>query len=114
MFDIKIKKHDLFGFISLNGEMDLSSSFKLKDAVNSLLYDDIKNVIIDFSALKYIDSSGIGALLRINSEFSIPDRNLWLINITGQVNEVIRLAKLNNYFPISTLKDAIDTIIRNK
>ena len=113
MMDIKIQKHELFNLISLIGEMDLSSSFKLKDAVRSLLTQDVKNIIIDFKNLNYIDSSGIGALLRINSQLNMPGKSLWLINITGQVYEIIKLAKLHEYFPITTLKNAFENIKKN-
>ena len=113
MMDLKIQKHDLCNIISLIGDMDLSSTFKLKDTVRSFIDEDVKNVIIDFKNLSYIDSSGIGALLRINSQFSIPGKSLWFINITGQVLEIIKLAKLHEYFPITTFNEAIENIKKN-
>ncbi len=113
MMEINIKEYNLFNFISLKGDLDLANSYKLKDTINSLLHKDVKNIIIDFKDLKYIDSSGIGALLRINSQFNNPGKRLWLINIIGQVYEIIKLARLYEYFPISTLKDAIEDIKKN-
>lgn len=105
--DIKIEKFPSYQIIKVIGDMDLYSSFKLKDAINELLREDVNNYIIDFQDLKYIDSSGIGALLRINYQLDSPDKSLWLVNLNGQVNEIIKLAKLHEYFPITTLDDAI-------
>lgn len=110
MMNINIKENDLFSLVSLAGDLDLGSSYKLKDEINSLSSKDVKNIIIDFKELNYIDSSGIGALLRINSQFNSPGKSLWLINITGQVHEIIKLARLYEYFPISTYNNAIENI----
>ena len=43
----------------------------------------------------------------------MPGKSLWLINITGQVYEIIKLAKLHEYFPITTLKNAFENIKKN-
>ena len=108
--EIKVEKFPSYQIIKIIGDMDLYSSFKLKDAVNDMLKEDVNNYIIDFQDLKYIDSSGIGALLRINYQLDSPDKSLWLVNLQGQVSEIIKLAKLHEYFPITTLEDAISKI----
>lgn len=110
MININIKEYKFFSLVRLTGDLDLGSSYKLKDEINSLFNKSVKNVIMDFTELKYIDSSGIGALIRINSQFSSPGKSLWFINITGQVNEIIKLARLYEYFPITTYKNAIENI----
>lgn len=108
--EIKIEKFPSYQIVKVIGDMDLYSSFKLKEAVNSMMKENVNNCIIDFQELKYIDSSGIGALLRINSLLDSPDKSFWLVNIQGQVKDIIKLARLYEYFPITTLEDAIQKI----
>jgi anti-sigma B factor antagonist len=108
--EIKIEKFPSYQIVKVIGDMDLYSSFKLKEAVNSMMKEKVNNCIIDFQELKYIDSSGIGALLRINSLLDFPDKSFWIVNIQGQVKDIIKLARLYEYFPITTLEDAIQKI----
>ena len=46
MMDIIIKENDLFNLITLIGDLDLASSYKLKDTIRSLLNNNIINIII--------------------------------------------------------------------
>lgn len=98
--ELILQEYPTYYLIFLNGELDLYNSFKLKEAFNIMIKKDIKKYIIDFKGLKYIDSSGIGALIRINSLTSQPDMSLKMVNMQGQVKEMIKLTKLHEYFPI--------------
>lgn len=56
--------------IFLNGTLDISTVHKFDEMVNKI--DGINLLIIDFSNLEFIDSTGIGALL----EFILKARNI--------------------------------------
>lgn len=112
--ELILQEYPTYHLILLSGELDLYNSYKLKETVNLMIKRDIKNYIIDFKDLKYIDSSGIGALIRINNLIGHPGMNLRLININGQVKQMIELTKLHEYFPIvENLDEAVKQIDAN-
>ena len=111
--EVKIEKFQTYSIIKLLGELDLYSSFKLRELINSLLDENIKNCIIDFQDLKYIDSSGIGALIKLHYQLDSPGKSLWLVNVKDQVKSIIELTKLDEYFQITFLENAISKIVSN-
>ena len=106
--ELLLHEYPTYFLVDISGELDLYNSFKLKETFNLMVKKDIKRYIIDFKNLKYIDSSGIGALIRINFLINQPGMSLKMINLNGQVKEMIKLTKLYEYFPIvNNLEDAI-------
>lgn len=113
-FTINIDKDPAYYVLNLIGEMDLYGKFKLKDAIKECNNDNMKNIIINFDKLSYIDSSGIGALIRINSEYLDSSKKLVFTNLHDSVEQIIKLAMLQNYFPIvKNLEEAIKEIKKN-
>lgn len=108
--EVKINKFQSYSIINISGELDFLSSFQLKEFINTIIKENINNIIIDFQDLNFIDSSGIGALIKISILFDSPDKSLWLVNFHGQAEKTINLTRLNEYFHITTLENAISKI----
>ncbi len=50
--------------VSLTGELDHHSTEQIRTAIErSITEQDVKNLIFDFSALSFMDSSGIGMII---------------------------------------------------
>ena len=49
--------------IRIEGEVDVSNAFELRDALDTALADGAKEVEADFAEVAYIDSTGIGVLV---------------------------------------------------
>ena len=111
--EVKVNKFPFYYILDINGELDFLNSFKFKDLINSIIQENVNNVIIDFQNLSFIDSSGIGALINTSFKFDSPDKSLWLVNFHGQAEKTINLTRLNEYFSITTLDDAISKINTN-
>jgi anti-sigma B factor antagonist len=106
--EIKLKKYSTTYIIEVIGDMDLYSSFELKNIVTKMLAKDIKNYVVDMAKVDYIDSSGIGVLIHIYSNIKKLNRILKISNIHGSVEKVIKLTKLSQYFPIvGSVKEAL-------
>ena len=108
--DVKVNKFPSYYILVINGELDFLNSFKFKEMIESILEENINNLIIDFTNLNYIDSSGIGALIKTSFKFSSPGKSLWLVNFHGQAERTMFLTRLNEYFSITTLDDAVSKI----
>ncbi len=106
--EIKLKKYSTTYILEVVGDMDLYSSFELKNVVTKMLAKDIKNYVVDLAKVDYIDSSGIGVLIHIYSNIKKMNRILKISNVHGSVEKVIKLTKLSQYFPIvGSVKEAL-------
>jgi anti-sigma B factor antagonist len=97
--------------ISLDGEMDLYNSHKLKELVTGHFEGSTGPLILDFEGLSYIDSSGISVLLYTFTQAKKRRLGIWFVNVHGSVRKVIELTSLLGFFPIAdSLEDAVRTL----
>jgi anti-sigma B factor antagonist len=64
--DIKVNVREAQGdtyVVDLNGEIDVYTSPKVKDAVGDLIDKGHYNLIINLEKVRYIDSTGLGVLI---------------------------------------------------
>ena len=91
--DIRIL--DLSGKITL-GEGTLS----LRKAVRNVLENGTKDVILNLREVNYIDSSGLGELMRTYSSVNETGGRLKVLHITKRIGELLEVAKLASFFDI--------------
>lgn len=108
--EIKVNKFPSYYILNIIGKLDFLSSFQFKEFINSLIKENVNNMIINFQNLSFIDSAGIGTLIKINVLFDSYDKNLWLVNFQGEAEKTINSTRLNKQFPITTLDNAISII----
>ena len=85
--------------VALAGEIDLEQS----PAVRSLLLGAVargKDLLVDLSAVTYIDSSGIASLIEALQAAKEGGRELCLFAVSSRVMRVFELARLDKVFPI--------------
>jgi anti-sigma B factor antagonist len=82
--------------VKLIGEIDMSNAESLGRAITALVVDGTDRLVIDLTALEFMDSSGIAMLLRVTSDIdSVRLRNpsnvvRRIIESTG-LGEVLRV-----------------------
>ncbi|MBW3566153.1 MAG: STAS domain-containing protein [Acidobacteria bacterium] len=98
------KKHrDDFTILYVEGLIKLGESAEFfSSALESVLKDDDSNVMVDFTKIDYIDSTGIGELVGYLGKFGTQNRSLVLINPSERVLKLLKLAKLDSVFRIYT------------
>jgi anti-anti-sigma factor len=83
----------------------------LKAEMINLFQSDTVNLILDMSAVKYVDSSGLSALLVANRLVGEAQGLLVLAGITEHVMKLISISKLDHVFNIlPTVAEAIDAV----
>ena len=109
--EIKTRERFSIFVIDVIGDMDLYSSFRLKELVDKLTNENVRKFIINLDEVAYIDSSGVGSLIYINSLCKKKDINFKIVNVKGTVKRVIELTKLLGYLPIANSEeDAIQLL----
>ena len=104
------KKHsDTFTILYVEGLIKLGESAEFfSSALENVLKNESSNVIIDFTKIDYIDSTGIGELVGYLGKFTTQNRKLILVNPSERIMKLLKLAKLDTVFKIySTEEEAI-------
>jgi anti-sigma B factor antagonist len=96
------KKHlENFTILYVEGLIKLGESAEFfSAALENVLKNESTNVIIDFTKIDYIDSTGIGELVGYLGKFSNQNRKLILVNPSERIQKLLRLAKLDTMFRI--------------
>jgi anti-sigma B factor antagonist len=86
---------DITGRIVLGDELAV-----LRDAVRTLLTQGKKKIILNLAEVSYIDSSGVGELVRTFTSVRNQGGELKLLNLTQKVHDVLHVTKLYTVFDI--------------
>jgi len=96
------KKHvDNFTILYVEGLIKLGESAEFfSAALENVLKNESTNVIVDFTKIDYIDSTGIGELVGYLGKFTTQNRKLILVNPSERIMKLLKLAKLDAVFKI--------------
>lgn len=70
----------------------------LKDKVNSLLNQGQKKIILNLAEVPYIDSAGLGEIVRTYTTVSRQGGNLKLLSLTKRIADLLSITKLLTVF----------------
>jgi anti-sigma B factor antagonist len=84
---------DIKGKITL-GEGDE----QLKDKVNSLMNQGHKKILLNLEGVPYIDSAGLGEIVRTYTTVSRQGGSLKLLNLTKRITDLLSITKLLTVF----------------
>jgi anti-sigma B factor antagonist len=100
-----VNEHQGAIVIALDGDVDLEHSAAVRD----MLLEQVakgRNLMVDLSAVDYIDSSGIASLIEALQSAKRNDTRLELVSVSDQAMRVLRLARLDKVFGIHESLDA--------
>ncbi len=100
--DINIKKNSNQILFELDGSLDIYTSLDLKSALEEHVNGDNLEVIIDMERLNYIDSSGIGILIKALNYVQGLNGKLIVANLKPVIEKVFKVSGLTSYFEILT------------
>jgi anti-sigma B factor antagonist len=84
----------------LDERIDAHNSGELKQYLLQMVESGEKRIIVDLGYVRFIDSSGLGALLSGNKNILAKSGTLALTNIQQQVLAMFELTRLNRVFDI--------------
>lgn len=97
-FSVKIRQQGQVALIDVSGHLTFFEVGALRDAVQSLLKAQRKNILLNLSALQYLDSSGIGELARIYVAAVKQGGAMKVIGLTPKVEEILKITHLSQVF----------------
>ncbi|HET6179470.1 MAG TPA: STAS domain-containing protein [Candidatus Sulfotelmatobacter sp.] len=72
----------------------------LRSAVQNLVADGVKKIILNLAGVDYIDSSGVGELVGCFTSVRKSGGELKLLNVTQKIHDVLHVTKLYTVFDI--------------
>ena len=70
----------------------------LKDKVNSLLNQGRKKIVLNLAEVPYIDSAGLGEIVRTYTTVSRQGGSLKLLSLTKRITDLLAITKLLTVF----------------
>lgn len=114
MVEIETKIEEQLAIITINGDIDASSSIQLDDSLNKQLENKHLNVSIDCSDLNYISSAGLGVFMSYIEEFKSNDQQFILYGLSEKVKNVFDMLGLDQLMNIVTSKEEALKILDEK
>jgi anti-sigma B factor antagonist len=101
MLDITQRQTNGTTILDLSGNVIMGGGSKrLGEEVRRLSAEGNANVLLNFSDVKYLDSSGVGELLALSNALSQAEGTLKLTNLSPKVEEVLTLSGVLPMFDI--------------
>ena len=86
--------------VSVKGELDAYSAPGLEEEVTALLADDVADLVFDLSETKFLDSSGLRAILTAQRRLADRDGKLALRAPSEPVRRLLDITGLTDHFAV--------------
>jgi anti-sigma B factor antagonist len=104
------ERNEVFIIFVQEERVDAHNSNELKEEIKNLFETGKKNVLIDLKDVRFIDSSGLGALVSGYKNAISHHGTLKLSMLQPQVKSMFELTRLHRVFDIyPTIEDAVDS-----
>jgi anti-sigma B factor antagonist len=84
--------------LQVRGELDALTAPDLRPTLDSLVSNDARDVVVDLSELRLIDSSGVGALVSLYKRVRASGRSVRFTGVCEQPLAIFRLLRLDLVF----------------
>jgi anti-anti-sigma factor len=87
--------------LKLRGRLDLDSSGVIKGEVRRCLAQGELRLLLDLTAVEFINSSGLGTLVSVLKEVRLARGRLVLCNLARYVREIFEITQLARVFELA-------------
>ena len=85
--------------LDLKGKMTLGEGDELlKDKINSLVHQGRRKIVLNLEQVPYIDSAGLGEIVRTYTTISREGGSIKLLNLTKRITDLLSITKLLTVF----------------
>ncbi len=101
--------------LDIHGKLTLGEGDELlRDKVNSLVHQNRKQILLNLAEVPYIDSAGLGEIVRTYTTVSRQGGSLKLLNLTKRIQDLLAITKLLTVFEtFENEKDAVKSFGAN-
>jgi anti-sigma B factor antagonist len=105
--NVEVRENDGVVVASVAGELDLSNSPATGDAIEAALPASARALVVDFSNLTFLDSSGVAMLFRLVRRLGDHRQQLHVVAPSGEaVGRVLEIVEFDRAAPVHPSLDA--------
>lgn len=94
--------------VALNGELNLYNVGEVKSQITTAVGADTTSLVMDFTNLKYIDSSGIGLMAQLKKKYGTGAGQFALMAVSKEVMDVLRITALDSFFSFVSAEEKLE------
>jgi len=98
-FSVLIRQTDTASLLEVSGRLTSFEAGAFRDAIWGLLKQGKTNIVLNLSGLEYLDSSGIGELVRNYLSVVKKGGAMKVVGLASKVEEILKITKLYQVFP---------------
>ena len=112
---LQIETEEIQGaeLVRLAGEVDLGNVGRLKSAMEPALNSG-RSLILDVSRLRYVDSTGLHAIIDAHQALQQADCQLVVVGASAGIAKVMRILHLDRLIPMASSVDEAKSLIRTR
>lgn len=109
LVDVGIEERDEVVIATVSGELDIAGASRTGDAIGQAVSTSARGLVVDFSKLEFIDSSGVAMLFGLARRLSGRRQKLLVVAPdNGPVNRVLDIVEFERAAPVV---DDLDTAL---
>ena len=86
------------GILALEGDIDMHRSPEVKETLEPLIAQKVPRILVDFSAVTYIDSSGLATMIETLQRIQSYGGKFAMFGLRESVRSVFEIARLDQIF----------------
>jgi anti-anti-sigma factor len=98
-FTIQIRKAEKVTLMDVSGRLTSFESQAFREAIQGLLRKGENNIVLNLKGLEYLDSSGIGELVRNYVAVVKKGGAMKVVGLAPKVDEILKITQLYQVFP---------------
>jgi anti-sigma B factor antagonist len=98
-FSVKVRQADGVSLVDVVGRLTSFEAKAFREMIHGLLRQGQTNVVLNLTALEYLDSSGIGELVRNYMSIVKKGGAMKVVGLAPKVEEILKVTQLYQVFP---------------
>ena len=84
--------------LGIKGKLILDEVDVLRSKITSLVDQNRRKLLLDLGGVPYVDSAGLGEIVRCHTTVTRQGGQLKLLNLTKRIHDLMTITKLSNVF----------------
>lgn len=97
-FSVSIRQSDDVSVVDMKGHLTSFELGAMREAIQGLLKQGRTNILLNLSGLEYLDSSGVGELVRNYMSVVKRGGTMKVVGLGSKVEEILKITQLHRVF----------------
>lgn len=107
-FALTTELRDEFTIVGVSGELDVYTAPALEEVLADLVDEGATDLIVDLSSVDFMDSTGLGLLIKALKWIRERDGSLGIVVVTDKIRKVFQITGLDS---VLSLHESIDAAV---